>query len=135
MTSTVVHSELGRQILGLERKRVEAMIAEDIPALSALLADDLTYTHSGGRIDSKESFLALIAAPASHYLGVDYSDDTETIVCGESVIVRGVAALRLSREGESEETRYSVIFVDVWMNRGDGWQMVAWQATRLPDAA
>jgi hypothetical protein len=51
---------LAAMILNLERQRVAAMVKKDIPALGALLADDLTYTHSGGTTDTRASFLTLI---------------------------------------------------------------------------
>ena len=46
---------LPQKILDLETKRIAAMVAKDIPALDALLADDLSYTHSGGTTDTKAS--------------------------------------------------------------------------------
>src|SRR5438552_1930914 len=64
---------LREEILALEAERTDAMVRQDIGALTSLLADDLAYTHSDGRTDTKETFLSLIAAPALRYLAVDYA--------------------------------------------------------------
>src|SRR4029450_1136152 len=71
---------LENRILSLEARRIEAMVKKDIATLDALLADDLTYTHSGGTTDTKASFIALIKE-RGRYLGVDYSK-TEVIPWG-----------------------------------------------------
>jgi hypothetical protein len=118
---------LPQKILNLETKRIAAMVAKDIPALDALLADDLSYTHSGGTTDTKASFLTLIKEKG-RYLGIDYLK-TQVSAWGESTaIVRGLAQIRL--EGTPG---YSVLFLDVWAIRNGTWKMVAWQATRVPE--
>ena len=118
---------LESKILSLEAKRIDAMVKKDIAALDALLADDLTYTHSGGTTDTKASFITLIRE-RGRYQGVDYSN-TQVIPFngGTAVAVRGRAQIRL--EGVAG---YPVLFLDVWALRDGAWKMVAWQATRVP---
>ena len=124
-------SALREEILTLDRKRADAMVREDLGALAQLLADDLSYTHSDGRTDTKESFLSLISGPAIRYLGVDYSNQ-EVVDCGDAVIVRGIARMRLLRDPGGAQD-YSVLFLDVWARRDGRWQMAAWQATRVTE--
>ena len=116
------------EILALDRKRADAMVRQDIETLARLLADDLSYTHSDGRTDTKESFLSLISGSAIRYLGVDYSNQ-EVTDCGDAVIVRGIARMTLLRDPGGAED-YSVLFLDVWARRDGRWQTVGWQATR-----
>ena len=120
---------LREEILGLEAERTDAMVQQDVKALTSLLADDLAYTHSDGRTDTKESFLSLIAAPALRYLGIDYAN-REVIDCGNAVVVRGTARMRLLREPGGREN-YVVLFLDVWARHDGRWQMVGWHATRV----
>src|SRR3979490_165452 len=96
MTPLPAGSALREEMLALERKRADAMVREDVETLATLLADDLSSTHSDGRRDTKESFLGLVAAPAMRYLGVDYSNQ-EVVDCGDAVVVRGTARIRLIR--------------------------------------
>ena len=123
-------SALREEMLALQRRRADAMVREDVETLATLLADDLSYTHSDGRRDTKESFLGLVAAPAIRYLGVDYSNQ-EVVDCGDAVVVRGTARIRLVRE-PSEPLDYLVLFLDIWARRDGRWQTVGWQATRVP---
>jgi hypothetical protein len=118
---------LENRIRSLEAKRIEAMVKKDIATLDALLADDLSYTHSGGTTDTKASFITLIKE-RGRYQGVDYSN-TQVIpfAGGRAVAVRGRAQIRL--EGVAS---YPVLFLDVWAQRDGAWKMVAWQATRIP---
>ena len=116
---------LEKKILDLEKQRITAMVKKDIATLDALLADDMSYTHSGGTTDTKASFIKLIKE-RGRYLGVDYSN-TQVITSGaNAVIVRGIAQIRLENT-----PAYPVIFVDVWVLRDGAWKMVAWQATRV----
>jgi ketosteroid isomerase-like protein len=116
---------LEKKILALEQQRIAAMVKKDIATLDKLLADDMSYTHSGGTTDTKASFIKLIKE-RGRYLGVDYSN-TQVITSGtNAVIVRGIAQIRLENT-----PAYPVIFVDMWVLRDGAWKMVAWQATRV----
>ena len=123
-----VHEQgLESTILSLETRRIDAMVKKDLATLNELLADDLTYTHSGGTTDTKASFITLIKE-RGRYLGVDYSNtQVMPLQGGTAVVVRGRAQIRL--EGVAG---YPVLFLDVWALRNGAWKMVAWQATRVP---
>jgi hypothetical protein len=125
-------SDLAAEIHAVEARRVSAMVTRDLATLGDLLADDLTYTHSGGRIDTKASFIALIADPTYIYRGVDFSDDV-VVPCGaDACLVRGRAQIRLENP-PGTSLSYPVWYLDVYTRRADRWQMVAWQATRIPE--
>ena len=116
--------DLEKKILTLEKQRIAAMVKKDVAALATFLADDMSYTHSGGATDTKASFLTLIK-DRGRYLGIDYSNTQVIPLTANTVVVRGMAQIRL--DGTPS---YPVIFVDVWALRDGAWKMVAWQATR-----
>jgi hypothetical protein len=116
---------LEKTILDLEAKRIAAMVKKDLASLDTLLADDLSYTHSGGATDTKASFLTLIK-DRGRYLGIDYSNTQVIPWGGNAVVVRGRAQIRLE-----DTPAYPVLFLDVWALRNGTWKMVAWQATRV----
>jgi hypothetical protein len=122
------NSDVRETILALETRRIRAMVRREIATLEALLDDDLTYTHSGGYIDTKPTFLARIGEGRGHYLGVDYSDARVVPLAGDSVVVRGRARIRLE-----DTPGYHVFFLDVWTLRNGAWKMIAWQATRIAE--
>ena len=119
------------EILRLEATRIAAMTRQDLDTLDALLADDLTYTHSRGETDSKANFLELIRNPGDHgrYLNVELSN-THVTPLGNAAIVRGRAQITLERPAGQPALSYPVLFLDVWERRLGRWRLVAWQATR-----
>src|SRR2546425_11012105 len=129
MAPLPVGNALREEVLMLERNRADAMVRQDLEALASLLADDLSYTHSDGRTDTKESFLDLVAGPALRYLGIDYANQ-EVLDCGDAVVVRGAARMKLLREPGGRQN-YVVLFLDVWARRDGRWQTVGWHTTRV----
>lgn len=115
-------------ILSLEAKRIAAMVRRDISALAPVLADDLSYSHSSGRTDTKASFLELVRS--GHYLDVNFPE-REVVSCGDAAIVRGRAQMRVSHDGA--DLSYPILFLDIYALRNGAWQLVAWQATRIKE--
>ncbi len=120
----------GQKIIELDRRRMSAMAAKDIAALNALLSDDLVYTHSSGRLDTKQSLIGSMQSGATVYSAVDPSG-VKAQDFGECVVLTGAARIAVASAGKPNA--FSVRFTDVYVNRGGQWQMVAWQSTRLPD--
>jgi hypothetical protein len=58
-------------IIDLDKKRMRAMAAKDT---ATLLADDLVYTHSSARLDTKQSLIANMKSGATVYSAVDPSE-------------------------------------------------------------
>ena len=51
-------TEIGKQIIALDRQRMAAMTRKDTATLNALLSDDLVYMHAMGRLDTKQGLIA-----------------------------------------------------------------------------
>jgi len=117
-------------IIDLDKKRMQAMATKDIVALDALLADDLVYTHSSARLDTKQSLIANMKSGATVYSAVEPSE-VRAQDLGDAVILTGVARIKVSSNGNDLDFR--VRFTDAFAKRSGRWQMVAWQSTRLPD--
>ena len=120
----------GEMIIDLDKKRMQAMATKDIAALDALLADDLVYTHSSARLDTKQSLIANMKSGATVYSAVEPSE-VRAQDLGDAVILTGVARIKVSSNGNDLDFR--VRFTDAFAKRSGRWQMVAWQSTRLPD--
>ncbi len=104
------------------------MAAKDLPALDHLLADDLIYTHSNARVDTKASLIGAMESGATVYTAVEPSE-VVALDLGDAVVLTGVAAISTLSAGKPNSFR--VRFTDVYANKGGDWQMVAWQSTRL----
>ena len=116
-------------IVELDRKRMQAMATKDIAMLETVLADDLIYTHSSARVDTKRSLIDAMVSGATVYTGVDPSDVTAQDL-GEAVVLTGLAQIRVTSNGTPNA--FVVRFTDVYARRDGRWQMVTWQSTRLP---
>jgi len=117
-------------VIDLDKKRMLAMATKDIATLDALLADDLVYTHSSARLDTKQSLIANMKSGATVYSAVEPSQVLAQDV-GDAVILTGVARIKVSSNGNDLDFR--VRFTDAYAKRSGRWQMVVWQSTRLPD--
>jgi ketosteroid isomerase-like protein len=123
-------ADKGPMIIELDRKRMTAMAEKDIAALNTLLADDLIYTHSSARLDTKQSLIGNMESGATVYNSVEPSD-VKAQDLGSAVVLTGVARIRVTSGGKPNA--FAVRFTDVYANKGGKWQMVTWQSTRLPD--
>jgi hypothetical protein len=120
----------GQKIIDLDKKRMHAMAQKDIATLNALLSDDLVYTHSSARLDTKQSLIGGMEAGTTVYTSVE-PFDVKAQDLGSAVVLTGGARIRVMSNGKPNQ--FSVRFTDVYVNKGGQWQMVAWQSTRLPE--
>jgi ketosteroid isomerase-like protein len=119
-----------QMIIELDRTRMAAMAEKDVATLNKLLADDLVYTHSSARLDTKQSLIGAMQSGATVYSSVEPSDVVAQD-CGDAVVLTGLA--RISVDSGGKPMKFDVRFTDVYAKRGGQWQMVVWQSTRLPD--
>ena len=117
-------------VIALDKQRMDAMAARDTAALQRLLADDLVYTHSSARLDTKASLIEGMQSGKTVYSAVVPSD-VRAQDCGDTVVLTGVARISVNSGGNA--MNFAVRFTDIWAKRGGNWQMVAWQSTRLPE--
>jgi ketosteroid isomerase-like protein len=116
------------KIIELDRQRMAAMAAKDVAKLDRIIADDLIYTHSSARVDTKKSLIGAMESGTTVYTAVEPSDVVAQDL-GDAVVLTGIAAISVNSGGAPNSFR--VRFVDVYANRGGQWQMVTWQSTRL----
>ena len=119
-----------QMIIDLDRKRMTAMAEQDIATLNGLLADDLIYTHSSARLDTKKSLIGNMESGSTVYTSVVPSD-VKAQDLGDTVVLTG--SCRISVNAGGRPNSFGVRFTDVYANKGGKWQMVTWQSTRLPE--
>ena len=111
----------------VEDRRIKAMIDDDFATLEAILADDLTYGHSSGVVDTKAAYLEALRSGKTKYQAFDRQQSVVRVY-GEAAVVTGTATLSLRGQAAPFTLRYTVVYV----LRDRQWRMVAWQSTRLP---
>ena len=112
-----------------EKDRFDAMVKADAGALDKLLGAELSYTHSNAQVQDKAGFISDIRGKNIRYVSIEPSD-VHVVVLGTTAVVTGGAAIHVIENGD--DLTIKVRYTDVHINRRGEWQMVAWQATRVP---
>ena len=120
----------GQTIIALDKKRMDAMCQQDVPTLHVLLADDLVYTHSSARLDTKQSLIGTMASGTTVYTAIEPSG-VKAQDLGNAVVLTGSARISVMSNGNPNS--FGVRFTDVYVNNGGQWEMVTWQSTRIPE--
>lgn len=119
------------EVLASQGARFQAMIDEDIDALSQLLADGLHYSHTRGSVESKAQFLSTIESKRIDYLAAT-PRDIEVRLLGDTAVVTGLSDMKLIYRGEQLD--FTIRFLEVSHKFDAEWQLVAWQSVRYaPD--
>ena len=123
-------SENGDRVIALDKERMQAMADKDIAKLNNLLCNDLIYTHSSARLDTKQSLIGAMESGATVYTAVEPSDVVAQDL-GAAVVLTGNAKISVNTNGAANV--FGVRFTDVYQNQNGNWRMVTWQSTKLPD--
>lgn len=119
-----------QMIIELDKKRMTAMGQRDAATLNELISDDLVYTHSSARQDTKQSLIDAMLSGKTVYTSVVPSE-VKAQDCGDAVVLTGIARISVSSNGKPNS--FGVRFTDVYANKGGKWQMITWQSTKLPE--
>jgi hypothetical protein len=117
-----------QQVLHVEQIRVAALLQGDTKQLDQVLAEELTYTHSSGRTDTKAELLASISSGKLKYESIE-PVGTKARVYGSTAVVTGQATLKVHSNGQPQS--FGMKFTGVYAKRDGRWQLVAYQSTRL----
>jgi ketosteroid isomerase-like protein len=103
----------------------------DFALLGKLLANDLTYTHSTGAVDTKESYIGNLKSGKARYVSINY-DQLKVQVLGPDIAITICrAAVTTMKDGKPSPVKLSLLHV--FRKQGAQWQLVAHQSARLPD--
>lgn len=117
-----------REVREVTERRFAAMVRGDAAELDRLLARDLTYTHSNGRVETREKFLASIAAKTLAYRSIEPSG-VEVRVYGDAAVATGQVDMKVTSAGK--DLAFAARFTAVHVREDGAWRLVAWQTTRL----
>ena len=127
--SAAATAKAEQELQKAEKDRFEAMVKADAGALDRLLAPELSYTHSNAQVQDKGGFIGDIRSKAIRYLSIE-PNDIHVVVFGTTAVVTGGAAVHVIQNGN--DLTIKIRYTNVHLNRRGEWQMVAWQATRVP---
>lgn len=111
-----------------ERLRVQ-MVEPDKAKLGALVASELSYGHSGGKIDTRGSFIDDLMTGVSDFLSITITDQT-VVVVGDTALVRHTLAGETHDKGKDPGT-VRLKILQVWKKLDGQWKLLARQAVRI----
>ena len=109
----------------------KATVNKDVDTLEKIYHPDLTYSHSSAAVQTKAEVLkALTGAAVTESL--TFHESTIRIY-GNAALVRGRTELRGGAPGAIKDNHLNILWVLLKSGGPHGWQIVARQATRLPE--
>jgi hypothetical protein len=106
----------------------KAMIDADRATLEELVADQLSYGHSGGVIQTKAQFVDSIINKETIYKGISLTEPSAA-VAGSNAIVRHTAVVDYEDKGKSGTAKIGVL--QVWIKQDGRWKLLARQSFRV----
>jgi ketosteroid isomerase-like protein len=107
-----------------------AMLKADRSQFEALCADQLSYGHSAGRVETKAQFIDAATSGRSTWKFITLTDQTTQIV-GNTAIVRHTLTGETERDGKTNPVKIGVLMV--WHKQDGNWKLLARQAVRLEE--
>jgi ketosteroid isomerase-like protein len=107
-----------------------AMLKADRSQFEALCADQLSYGHSAGRVETKPQFIDAATSGRSTWKFITLTDQTIQIV-GNTAIVRHTLTGETERDGKTNPVKIGVLMV--WHKQDGNWKLLARQAVRLEE--
>ena len=106
----------------------KATIDADKNMLESLTVEDLSYGHSGGKVENKTQFITALVSGTVDFISIDITDQKIT-VAGKNAIVRNTYAAKLTNEGKPVELKIGTLMV--WQKIKGKWKLLARQGYKL----
>lgn len=105
-----------------------ALVAADPRALAELVAADVSYGHSNGKVQDRAALLAAVTANEMDLVKIQTLDQSITIV-GSTAVVRHTFAANFIKAGVSGDLKVGNLLI--WQNQQGKWKLLARQAYKL----
>lgn len=131
--ASVTENATSRQLTQMVHDFLAAVPRGDRQVFEAFFADDVIYTRSAGMTVDKNEILRNIGVRATNEPNATYEADDFTVHPYGTVAIVNFRLIQHNQQDGKKETNY---FRDTgtFLKRNGKWQVVAWQATRVPNA-
>jgi len=111
-----------------EKLRV-LMVDPERAGLEAIVAKELSYGHSGGKLDTQQSFVDDLLNGVSNFVSITISDQTVRVV-GDVAIVRHTLFAETADKGKEAGT-VKLGILQIWQKQHGHWKLLARQARAI----
>jgi uncharacterized protein (TIGR02246 family) len=126
LASSAAYGDDSQAVKSLSDDVVAAELKGDTAALDKLFADDMTFTHGSGVVETKSVFLDALKTGKRKMESIQQSD-VQVRMFGTTALVVGNSNVKVVAGGNTIE--HAVRFSDIWVQQQGKWRMVAYQAT------
>lgn len=105
-----------------------ALVAIDTNSLKKLTADNLSFGHSSGTVENKQTFIHIVVNGPLRFTAINTTDQTVTLV-KRTAIVRYVLVAKATNNGAPTDIKLGVL--QVWQKQWGNWKLLARQAVKL----
>src|SRR6476659_2691462 len=107
-----------------------ALLSKDSVSLSALLANDVSYGHSTGLIQTKAQLIRDVMSGFQDYKSIEPSDLNVRVFDKAAVVT---VKLKTNLNFGGKPTNLNLYVTSTWVKLNGDWKLVARQSVRLPE--
>ena len=107
-----------------------ALLAKDSVSLSSLLADDVTYVHSTGNVQTKSQLIRDVMSGVQDYKSIEPSDMQVRIYDNTGVVT---LKLKVNVINGGKPLDLNMYVTLTWVKMNGDWKLVARQSVRVPE--
>lgn len=111
----------------VEKLRI-AMVHGVKEKLEAVVAEKLSYGHSGGHVEGKAEFVEKIVSGKSDFVSIDLTEQTISI-SGKIAVVRHILSAKTNDNGKPGDVHLRILLV--FQKEGGKWKLLARQAVKM----
>jgi hypothetical protein len=106
----------------------QAMLNADKAKLEALTADQLSYGHSAGKLETKREFVDVVASKKTVYKMLEWTDIAVTVVGTTAIVRHNWQGLSVT-DGKESQSKIGVL--QAWTKVGNDWKLLGRQAFKV----
>lgn len=110
-------------------KLTKLMVAPDSLALDKMILNNLSYGHSGGKIQTKQEFIHSLLSGESDFVEINLTDQT-VVVQNKTALVRHT--LNAKTNDKSVPGNVKLYILLIWSKEKTGWKLIGRQAVKVP---
>lgn len=106
----------------------KAMVDADKNTLNKIVAAELSYGHSSGKVEDKAAFIEVITSGKSDFIKIDLTEQTIKVV-DKTAIVRHKLTAETNDGGKPATVNLNILLI--WQKQKGDWKLLARQAARI----
>lgn len=127
-------SPVAKQLTTRLNEFLDAAGRNDKAVFDRFFADDVIYTRSAGKTIGKSDIMKSVEHPEANGPKSTFTADDVTIHdYGKAAVVNFRLVANTEKDGKTETSHYRN--TATFLKRDKGWQVVAWQSTKVPEQA